>query len=971
MKRNVFGIALFITVAWLTGTQAVDTNLYDPADAQMGINFTHLMDWSPEYPFVNILHNARPWTSLGNGWGDGRPIDEDENGYVRSLIPAEGTNKAQSVVTLIGTGGAAYPSGDYLFLFDGQAATTNIYFTQGASNVTVLATGRWLVQCNSLDGDKAIMMEIRSIPDTNNYPRNLRLILPGYHNYTNQLDTNQVFTTGFLNRWQDFKVFRFMNWMKTNGSIVSNWAGRTPPGYLFYTRDSGAPYEVLIDLCNLTGANPWFNIPHLADANFVTNFAALVKERLDTNLFPIIEFSNETWNGIFPQNWYAQEQGVVFWPELAAEPWQAGQNWYGMRSMQVHSIFTNVYGGHEHLVRVAQGQASGPGIATKMMAANPGLASNLDAYAIAPYIEMNVSGTSSGRTPTLDEFAAMDLDGIFDWLISKTLPDTIVPRMQSNYTFAQSNNLPLITYEGGQSITLKASTGYANSNGWKVAAANKDPRMADLYMRYFKEWKNTGGGLFTAYSSSTGYSTNGAWVMAFGAFWDNEQPNDESPKYNGLLFSGLLSAANEPRFIVSTNWITAAEGSTNAFQIKLSSAPVSPLTASVTRLFGDTNVTVDTSALGFDSGNWNSWQPVNLSAGEDADYKTVGTDTLQRCNGTAIVQLRANGLPDAGVVVYEADNDFDPDYSLPWSETFENDPAMAGQAGPLDGQHGWIASSAGAVVQSATAYNSAQSAGLHDVQISRLFADGQTGVWARLYLRPVYGQTNTGVATASAAFWIGDAGQILAYSNSTVVALPVSVAEGVWSEFLVHLDYGSQRWSLTVNGTNAATSLGFHSVKNGFQSLEIAQDEKGTNAYIDGITLSPSELLSDFQAPDSDSDGIPDWWETQYFGGATNANPSATASNGVNTVLEAYIAGISPVDPSARFLISDLRPLASESILQWQNASGRVYTVYWTSNLLNSFQPLEAGIPWTANTFTDSLHSAENQGFYKIEVELE
>ncbi len=936
----------------------------------MGINFTHLMDWSAEYAFVNIMHNARPWTSLGNGWGDGRAIDEDESGYVRSLIPAEGTNKAQTVITLIGTGKARYPTGDYLFLFDGQAATTNIYFTQGASNVTALGTGRWLVQCDSLDGSKAIQMEIKTIPDTNNYPRNIRLIMPGYHNYTNQLDTNQVFAAEFLDRWQNFQVFRFMNWMKTNGSIVSNWAGRTPHGYLFYTKDSGTPYEVLIDLCNLTGANPWFTLPHVADDDYVTNFAVLVKSRLDTNLFPYIEYSNESWNGIFPQNAYVQEKGVEMWPELAAEPWQAGQNWYGMRSMQVHAIFTNVYGGHEHLVRVAQGQASGPGIATKMMAANPGLASNLDAYAIAPYIEMNVSSTSSGDTPTLDEFAEMDVDDILDWMITKTLPDVIVPRMQSNYTFAQSNGLPLIAYEGGQSITLKASTGYANSNGWKVAEANKDPRMADLYMRYFKAWENTGCGLFTAYSSSTGYSTNGAWVMAFGAFWDNQQPNDESPKYNALLYSGLLNATNEPRFVVTTNWVTAAEGDTGSFQIKLSSSPSASTTVTVSRLLGDTNVTVNSPTLVFNSSNWSNWQTVTLSASEDADYRIAGTGTLQRCNGTAIVRCKANGLTDAGVVVYEDDNDFDPEYSLPWSETFENDGTNAGTIGPLGGQRGWTASSTGAVVQAATAYNSAQAAALNDVRISRTFTDGQTGIWVRLYLRPVYGQTNAGVTTASAAFWPGTNGQMMAYSNSTVVALPVAVAANVWSEFLVHLDYATQRWSLMVNGTNAASSLAFHSVKSSFQTLEIAQDDSGTS-YADAIALSQTELTSDFQAPDSDGDTLPDWWETQYFGGATNATAGAAASNGVNTVLQCYIAGLNPTDAGSLFRLHTVCLLPPANAFQWDGVDGRLYSVYWSSNLLNGFELLQSNIAWTASAYTDTVHGTAAQGFYKINVELQ
>jgi hypothetical protein len=727
---------------------------------------------------------------------------------------------------------------------------------------------------------------------------------------------------------------------------------------------------MMIDLCNLTGANPWFNIPHLADNDFVTNFAALVKSRLDTNLFPYIEYSNESWNGLFDQNAYVNAKGVELWPSMSNEYWQAGQNWYGMRSMQIHSIFTNVYGSHDRIVRLVQGQASGPGVSSAMFAATPGLAENLDAYAIAPYISMNVSSTSSGTTPTLDQFAAMDLDEIFEWLKATTLPEVILPRIQSNYSFAHDNNLPLITYEGGQSLTLKATTDYSNANGWKITEANQDPRMADIYMRHLNDWKNTGCGLFTAYSSCTSYVTNGGWVMAFGKFWDNQQTNDESPKYNALLFSGLLNASDEPRFIVDTNWVTATEGGTGSFRIKLSSAPPTSITASVSRLFGDTDVVVDTPEVVFDSGNWNSWQTVVLSALEDADYQTVGTGTLQRCNGTAIIRCKANGLTDAGVVVYEDDNDFDPDYILPWSETFENNATNAGTLGALNGQHGWTASGTGAVVQTATAWNSPQSVALNDARITRLFADGQTNVWTRLYLRPVHGQTNAAIATASAAFWVGETGQIMAYSNDTVVTLPVVVAENDWSEFLVHLDYSTQRWSLEVNGTNAASSLGFHSAKSGFQSLEIAQDEKAT-AYVDDITLSPNELTSFFQSPDGDSDGIPDWWETLYFGGATNATAGATASNGVNTVLQCYIAGLDPTNALSLFELQNFRVLPTATAFQWDGVDGRLYGVYWASNLLSGFELLQGNLQWSANVFTDAVHGAEAQGFYQIKVELE
>ncbi len=121
---------------------------------------------------------------------------------------------------------------------------------------------------------------------------------------------------------------------------------------------------------------------------------------------------------------------------------------------------------------------------------------------------------------------------------------------------------------------------------------------------------------------------------------------------------------------------------------------------------------------------------------------------------------------------------------------------------------------------------------------------------------------------------------------------------------------------------------------------------------------------------DTDDDGLPDYWERQYYGGPTSAVPTDSASNGVNSVQQAYIAGIDPTDPDAAFLLSSVFSSPS-SVLSWNSASGRVYKVYWTSNLLENFQLIQSNLSWTPAIFTDSAHSAEEKGFYKIEVELE
>ena len=119
-------------------------------------------------------------------------------------------------------------------------------------------------------------------------------------------------------------------------------------------------------------------------------------------------------------------------------------------------------------------------------------------------------------------------------------------------------------------------------------------------------------------------------------------------------------------------------------------------------------------------------------------------------------------------------------------------------------------------------------------------------------------------------------------------------------------------------------------------------------------------------AADSDSDGIPDGWEMQYFGGSTNANASAPAANGINTIYETYIAGLNPTNAQSLFVVS-----SQQSVLQWSAVSGRVYSVYWTTNLMNSFQPLKTNILWPQNSWTDLVNGAQVDSFYKIKVQLE
>lgn len=117
---------------------------------------------------------------------------------------------------------------------------------------------------------------------------------------------------------------------------------------------------------------------------------------------------------------------------------------------------------------------------------------------------------------------------------------------------------------------------------------------------------------------------------------------------------------------------------------------------------------------------------------------------------------------------------------------------------------------------------------------------------------------------------------------------------------------------------------------------------------------------------DLDADGLPDEWELYYFGGTTSADPTALAANGINTILECYIAGVSPIDSESHFRASLIRD--NGFVVHWSAVSGRVYAIHATSRLLDSFEPLETNILWPQSSWTDTVNRSEH--FYQVRVKL-
>ena len=479
-----------------------------PSRSRLGINLAGPADWNTEHPFVDVFRLSRQWISQrqGEGWGKGLELKRDAQGWVTELQPdcwAE---------TPILTHGHA-PRGEYVCLYDGDG---EVDFKHNC-RVVSRAPGRIVVD---LDGAKGgVFLQLRRTNPTN-HVRNLRVLMPGFEKSYRE----QVFNPAFLSRWQSFNAFRFMDWMETNGSKQRDWSSRPKVEDCTWT-EKGVPVEVMVNLCNRLKVNPWFCLPHLATDDYVRQFARLVKARLDPSLTVYVEYSNEVWNGQFAQTKFAGDESQRL--GFGDKPWDAGWRYCAYRSVQMHRVWEEEFGGRGRMVRVIATQAAVPQVSEQKLQFQDAW-KNFDALAVAPYFSMNINPKGSRETPSADEVAQWPLERLLDFVQTNSLPEA-ADWMRKQKAVADRFKVRLIAYEAGQHLV---GVGGGENNDTLTAllqAANRHPRMKEFYTRYLDDWKAAGGELCCLFSSIGGYSKWGSWGLL--EFADETG----SPKFDAVL----------------------------------------------------------------------------------------------------------------------------------------------------------------------------------------------------------------------------------------------------------------------------------------------------------------------------------------------------------------------------------------------------------------------------------------------------
>jgi hypothetical protein len=472
----------------------------------LGMNLAGVADWSSEIVFVDSFKVGRPWISQKEGaeFGQGGPLDLDPRGWVKSLAPG------QFAETLIHIDiGNHYPAGNYVCLFDGRG---ELEFSNAAQGRQV-AANKYAVTVDP--GRGFIALRVRKV-DPKNPVKNIRLVKAEYE----RTHKTQPFYPDFLKRYKGFHVIRFMDWQRTNNSKIEKWADRSQPDDSTQAGEKGVALEYCVQLANALDADPWLCIPHKADDDYVRKFAALVKKMLNPKRKVYVEYSNETWNTIFDQAKYCKDKGLAM--GLSTNEYEAQLRYSAQRSVEIFKIFEAEFKDKNRLVRVLATHSANPWTGTTAMDWKDA-SQNSDAIAIAPYF-----GNAFGDPKTVDKVAAMTVDELLDGC-----QQMIADNKKTNATYAaeaKKRNLKLMAYESGQHLV---GVGEAANNEKLMNlfhAANRHPRMKDLYLEDLKNWAEIGGSTYCVFSSVGKYTKWGSWgVMEW-----SDQKESEAPKMMAL-----------------------------------------------------------------------------------------------------------------------------------------------------------------------------------------------------------------------------------------------------------------------------------------------------------------------------------------------------------------------------------------------------------------------------------------------------
>jgi hypothetical protein len=466
------------------------------AATAIGVNVHTIEYWDGSRPFMNLIYGSDWQMQATAGWEDVPASNLDANGWIRSL-PAG--YQAERILSMPAS------STDVVCHWQGNDNNSMAVAGAVASNFRRTARSNEIrFRYTSTYPNVSAWAFLSYKVDPSNYVRNIDC-------REDSASSNALFDPVLVSTLRGFRVVRFMKWqpaVEANRTIT--WARRNKPGDGTYLRNDGVPIEQMMALANQAGADPWFCMPWNADDDYVTRFAAYVRDNLPRGGKVYVEVSNEVWNAGYPVMHQARDEGV-------AEGLDAGQGTYGQamyryaeKTRHVMQIWSSVFNGQsERLVRIISGQNVSP-FWTRQLMGYGKTAQSVDALATAPYWAFHDA-----------DYTGQSLDEIMNSVLPARVNESLNWAAQQK-AIAQKFGKRYIAYEGGQDVLLK-------KNMSLVAQIERDPRMSDLYKSYIIQWNASVGDALTLFALTGPIGTGGYGLVEYAG-----QPLTQAPKMRAV-----------------------------------------------------------------------------------------------------------------------------------------------------------------------------------------------------------------------------------------------------------------------------------------------------------------------------------------------------------------------------------------------------------------------------------------------------
>lgn len=437
----------------------------------LGINLQSVNDYNREWVFCNVFAQSREWRLLKGGQAQPPSVKVPvlANGYP-DFAAIAASDGVQSLMLVDHDG--HYPKGSYTAHWRGDAGQV-VFKGKDVTEISRSRSGDGLwTAVIDVQGDNGLALELYQASDVSD----VEVWMPGLE--------GRVFHPTFIAPLYSFKHIRFLNWMNTNGVRQAHtWAGRTTTNSVRQSyQPQGVALEAMLYLTNQTKTRPWFCMPHLADDDYIRRFAKMVKRMSHADKI-YVEFSNETWNSIFPVNAWAnqkaQEQGII-WPYVVADA--AKHMW---------DIWMEVYADDPtRIIKVVGGHIVNKWVATKVLER---LNNKADLVAVAAYLPVTKTQSAkfTAATTATEVLAAARAN---QGMVTKGITDH------------KTLGLPVGVYEGGQGIV--------GEGVWLNAAyaAQTLPAMYDATLENLRAAQTAGATCFGIFSYvSKQESPHGSW----------------------------------------------------------------------------------------------------------------------------------------------------------------------------------------------------------------------------------------------------------------------------------------------------------------------------------------------------------------------------------------------------------------------------------------------------------------------------